>query len=58
MYLDLKEKDVLRDKDKTCQTVVHSQGQDGAGLDRGDGLESDCLSLNVSFTTSCATQAY
>lgn len=36
VYLDLKEKDAIRSKDKMLPTVaIHSQGQDGAVLHRG-----------------------
>lgn len=41
VYLDLKEKDAIRSKDKMLPTVaIHSQGQDGAGLHRGDSFWS------------------
>lgn len=41
VYLDLKEKDAIRSKDKMLPTVaIHSQGQDGAVLHRGDSFWS------------------
>lgn len=41
VFLDLKEKDAIRSNDKTFLTVaIHSQGQDGVVLSKGDGFYS------------------